>query len=96
MIEYRDVHPEQENQFFDLQYQDFVKDPIAAAKNIYNYFGLEYTDEFEENMKTYLANNPQGKHGRAKYTLEEYGLTEQMVREQCPSYTKRFYNDVVE
>jgi hypothetical protein len=38
-------------------FNDLVNDPISVIKNIYKTFNMEYTQEFENNMKTYLAKN---------------------------------------
>jgi hypothetical protein len=47
---------------------------MAVVKKIYQHFDLEYTDEFKKRMGAYLENNKQGKYGRHKYSLEEYGF----------------------
>ena len=37
--------------FIDVQYDEFVKNPIETVKAIYASAGLEYSQEFEDNMK---------------------------------------------
>jgi len=71
---YRKKHQENEEQIFDCLYDELFSDPIAMVKRIYHKFELEYTKKFEKKMKNYLQNNKQGKYGRHKYSLEEYGL----------------------
>jgi len=41
-------------------------------------------------MRAYLADNPQGKHGRHMYSLEDFGLTKEQVRAHFRSYRERF------
>lgn len=71
---YRAAHPEREAQIVDCLYTDLFADPIAMVRRIYAKFQLEYTNEFEQRMRVYLAANQQGKYGRHKYSNEEYGL----------------------
>jgi len=71
---YRKSHPEKDRQIFDCLYDEFFADPIAMVERIYAFFDLEVTPEFVSRMKTYLRNNRQGKYGRHRYSLEEYGI----------------------
>jgi len=89
-LNYRKKHPENEDQIFDCMYDELFSDPIAMVKNIYKKFDLEYTEEFEERMITYLENNKQGKYGRHKYTLEEYGFIAEDVYEEFREYMDHF------
>jgi hypothetical protein len=49
-INFRESLPTQE-QFIDIQYDNFVEDPIKTVKLIYDRCNLEFTQEFEEKMK---------------------------------------------
>jgi hypothetical protein len=69
---FRDQHGDE--RFLDLHYAELVADPIAAIRRVYGFIGRELTPATEEAMRTYLAANPQGKHGRHVYALEELGL----------------------
>ena len=70
-----------EGQILDIQYTDLVADPIATVQQVYDHHGYEYTESFETAMRQWLADNRQHKHGAHRYTLEEYGLNEDAVRE---------------
>jgi len=83
---YRKEHAEREEQIFDCIYAELFSDPIAMVKKVYAKFSLEYTDEFEERMKVYLENNKQGKYGRHKYSLKEYGFKAESVYEEYRDY----------
>jgi hypothetical protein len=87
---YREENPEKERQIFDCIYAELFSDPITMVKKIYEKFGLEYTDEFEERMKIYLENNKQGKYGRHKYSLEEYGFKAESVYEEYRDYMEYY------
>ncbi len=67
-------------QFLDVQYADLTRNPIGTVQRIYEYHGYTYSDDFEERMKQWLTDNRQHKHGPHRYSLEEYGLSEEAVR----------------
>jgi len=73
-------HVEQKS-FVDFSYTDILADPYACVKRAYKQFGIEFTEEFMNKMKRYLAENPKGKHGEHIYNLKKYGLTNAMVQE---------------
>ena len=87
---YRKEHPEKEEQIFDCMYEELFSNPIAMVKTIYRKFGLEYSKEFEERMKVYLENNKQGKYGRHKYSLEEYGFRGESIYQEYEDYMKHY------
>ncbi|CAF3725699.1 unnamed protein product [Rotaria sp. Silwood1] len=61
IIEFRLQQPPPEN-VFDIQYEDLLKDPIGTVRRIYDRFDfLQWSDEFEKSMHTWLVNNPQQK-----------------------------------
>lgn len=91
---YRKQHPEKENQIFDCIYEDLFSDPISTVKKIYKKFQLEYTQEFEERMKIYLENNKQGKYGRHKYSLEEYGFNAESLYKEYKDYMNQYNYDI--
>ena len=70
-----------EGQILDIQYADLVADPIATVQRIYDHHGYDFTEAFEVAMRQWLDDNRQHKHGAHRYTLEEYGLNEDAVRE---------------
>jgi len=89
-LDFRKEHKEIEQQIFDCIYDELFSDPIGMVKKIYQKFDLEYTKEFEERMKTYLKNNQQGKYGRHKYSLEEYGFVAENLNEEFKDYMNHY------
>ncbi len=79
-----------EEPFLDVSYKDLVSNPIPVVRKIYDHFGYEYTPEFEENMEKFITQNPKGKHGAHRYSLDQFGITEEQVRQTCGSYMDRF------
>lgn len=66
-------------QLYDLDYSDLIKNPIETIRSIYNHFDLEMSKDTEDKMQLWLIQNPQNKHGKHRYTLEEFGLTKSDV-----------------
>lgn len=70
----------------DLQFNDFVTDPIAVVKQIYTYFGLPLKPVTLAAMQQYQDAHPMGKHGKHEYDLASYGLTEAQVMQRFAFY----------
>ncbi len=79
-----------DRQFFDLPFEKIVRDPIDAIQQIYAYFGIDYTEGADEAMKRFRAANPKGKHGTHRYTLEQWGLNADEVRERFQRYSEAY------
>lgn len=77
-------------QFYDLQFSDFQRDPIAAIHDIYRHFELPLSDEADAAFHSFRADNPQGKHGEHHYSVDEWGLSEGAIRERFARYVERF------
>jgi hypothetical protein len=86
--DYRDKHGE--DSIFDIQYDEQLKDPIGVMRRLYARFDEPFTAEAEEGMRQQLAYNPQGKHGKHEYSLEEFGLTAEGVRKHFRDYCERY------
>jgi hypothetical protein len=70
-------------QFFDVDYDDFVRDPIGRVEAAYTYFGLPFSDAARTAM-TRLQEESRSGAGRPahSYTLSDFGLTEAQVDER--------------
>lgn len=75
---------------YDVQYAALMKDPLGEIGKLYAHFDEPFTREAETQMRAFLANNPQGKHGSHKYSLDEYGWTKARVREHFREYYRAF------
>jgi hypothetical protein len=75
----RAQHPAE--QFIDLDYQEFVSDPVATTRRIYDSFDLEWTPAVDEAVTRLDAESRQGgRRPSHTYDLADYGLTEDEVR----------------
>jgi hypothetical protein len=78
------------SRFFDIQFPDLVRDPVAQARAAYEHFGIELSEGAESRMRAWQAQNPQGKHGGHRYSAEQFGLSEAAIRERFADYCAAF------
>jgi hypothetical protein len=76
--------------FLHIHYSDLIKNPFDTIKKIYSTYKLDYTMEFEDNMKEWLNNNRQYKHGRQSYTLDTYFLSKREIQLRFRTYCNQF------
>jgi hypothetical protein len=76
--------------FLDIGYRDLLRDTIGTARSIYERFGDVFTPTAEASMAAYLAANPQNKHGRHVYSLEQFFLDADTERRRFAPYTQAF------
>ena len=70
-------------QFCDVDYFDFIADPVRAVEGIYRQFGIELTDAARAAMEQMHAESQQGPRApKHTYSLADYGLTAEMVKER--------------
>ncbi len=85
-VEQRGRYREQADQFCDLFFGDFIRDPIAAVKQVYDHFGWTLSAEALSRMRQYMKDNPRDKHGRHTYTLDQFGISREEVAEYYHTY----------
>ncbi|WP_101758837.1 sulfotransferase [Oceanicoccus sp. KOV_DT_Chl] len=86
----REAMPDRESRFFDVQFSDIIRDPIAEIEKIYRHFDFEFTDIARSAMQHYLDNRPREKHGKHHYTLEQFGLNRDKHGPLFSDYCQRF------
>jgi hypothetical protein len=83
-------HAHEPERFFDMQYREFVTDPLAMIERIYAHFDIELTGIAHQRMKSFMRANPQGKFGRHRYELEDFGLNRDELNARFAPYCQRF------
>jgi hypothetical protein len=78
------------HRFCDIHYADIRKDPVAAARQVYNHFDWKISSEAEQRMRNVLANQPPEENGFHHYDPAQFGLTANEVSELFSSYSMRF------
>jgi len=78
-------------QVADVQFTDFVADPLAAIGALYDQLGMELTAEAESRMRTFLAEHPgDGGGGGSRYTFADTGLDADELRQRSRAYQEHF------
>jgi len=67
-----------------------LADPIGTIEKLYQAFDIELSSAAAAKMKHYLEENPQHKHGKHRYTLEEFDLDEKEIKKLYGPFCKRF------
>jgi hypothetical protein len=69
-----------------IHYKTLTRDPLATVRALYERAGLTVTVEAETALNAWLVGNPQGRHGRHRYSLADFGLTEREVLDAFGDY----------
>ncbi len=70
-------------QFADVDYADFVADPLGTVAGVYERFGMEVTPQARTAMEDMHAASRSGARKPAhRYSLSDFGLTEAQVTER--------------
>jgi len=78
----------------DLRYGALRRDPVAALASAYASLGLPFPDEARHAIQPHARAHPQHARGRHRYTLEQFGLRAEEIRERFADYTERFGPDL--
>jgi hypothetical protein len=71
------------DQFCDVDYFDFVADPVGVASGVYRHFGLTLSDDAIAAMQlAHLEGNESHRAPKHRYALADYGLTAGQVNER--------------
>lgn len=82
------------DQVIDVVHSDFHRDPAGILKRIYDHIGMEITPGVEAAMAERIKEKPELSHGKHRYDIADYGMTEDDVRERFGDYVERF--DLIE
>ena len=88
MAEAREKHAHAK--ILDVHYRELIGDKLSTVRRIYAHFGLNLSADTEAAMQGFLAENPQGKHGKHSYSSEEFGITDDQVRERFAEYIAKY------
>jgi len=89
-VEARETGAVPASRVIDVHFRDFLADPIATVRAIYARLDLELTPDAETRMRSFLAANPQDKHGLHRYSFDETGLDLATWRERAQRYQRYF------
>ena len=85
-----DVRAARPDVFVDVRYEDLVEDPLSQVEQIYAAAGFDLTDEIRRCMERHREGHAQNSHGVHRYSLAEFGLTEDEVNTAYRRYRDAF------
>lgn len=74
----------------DVVFNEFMADPFATIRGVYERLGIALTDGAEARMRAFLAAHPQDEHGRHRYSFADTGLDLGEWRERARRYQEFF------
>ena len=82
----------------NVHYDDLVKDPVGTVRNLYKDLGRSFTDEYEQRLLTYVAENKKQrealkKSGQSKlhsYNIEDFDIKQEEVDQALQWYVKKY------
>lgn len=77
-------------QTIHVDYRQLVKNPIKLAQEIYSQVGINMNKQQINKLNTFFSSNRQNKHGKNKYSLEQFGLTDKFLNQYFATYREHF------
>ncbi len=74
----------------DIQYEDLVQKPLETLDRIYRHAGKEVMSQMGQNLNSWLKSHHGDNRPQKKYTMEQFGLTPQIINEAFKEYTDYF------
>ena len=79
-----------EARFLDLWFRDTVSQPLEEIRKIYDFLGMELTPEATAEMSRWQDFNRRELRPPHEYTLDQFGFSEEGLRQQFRVYRERF------
>jgi len=90
VVDFRENSGVPESQWIDVHFKDFIVDPTAEVRRIYEHFGLELSDEVERRMRDYVDANPSDRDGKHSHRFADTGLDPDEERAKVKRYQEYF------
>ena len=79
-----------ESQLYDVRLRDMMASPMTVLRDIYRHFDLELDPEIAGLLEERVSEKPTSQEGEHEYSIEDFGLTNEQVRETLKTYNERF------
>ena len=79
-----------DERFLDLWFSDTVSQPLQEIRKIYDFLGMELTEEASAEMARWQDFNRRELRPPHEYTLAQFGFTEEGLEGQFRAYRERF------
>jgi hypothetical protein len=83
-----ELNAERPQDIFNLYYDDLIADPLAQMKKVYAWLGDSWTPAAESGMRAWLEQNPQGRFGKHRYSLAQWGFTKRELEPYFSDYLR--------
>jgi hypothetical protein len=61
-------------QTIDIHFKQFMKDDVATAERVFDFAGHPLSAEARDSIRSFMDENPRGRHGTIEYRLEDVGV----------------------
>ena len=75
-------------QIIDIDYRDFIKNPLEQIKHIYQHFNFDLSQATLNEMQNFIDNQSKDDHKPHLYNLKDFGLEEAKVQEAFSNYNR--------
>jgi hypothetical protein len=79
-----------DERFLDVWFEDTVSQPLEEIRRLYQFIGMEFTEQARAEMENWREMNRRETRPPHHYTLEEYGFTEDGLKESFREYRERY------
>jgi len=79
-----------DSQLYDVRLRDLMANPMTVLEDMYSHFDLDWTEEIAGLLEERVSEKPTSQEGEHEYAIEDFGLTDEKVRETLKAYNDRF------
>lgn len=79
-----------EHRFYDVRYEELVQRPLEIAADIFRRMGRQPTEADRAAMAAWMAANGRDNRPSHHYSLEQFGLTAEGLKQDFAPYRRRF------
>lgn len=77
------------DRFLDIRFEDTVTDPFGVIESVYRFAGISFPDQVRNAMRAWLAQNRRDQRAAHDYTLAQFGLGEDQLKQDFAPYRER-------
>ncbi len=89
-VQVREKLSNKSSQFYDVDYKNFVQNPLETVSGILEFLGRKSDKQTTEKLLAHVASSQKDKYGKHVYALEDYGLDAQRDRVYFENYCNKF------
>jgi hypothetical protein len=78
------------DQTIDIHFKQFMKDDVATAERVFDFAGHPLSAEARDSIRSFMDENPRGRHGTIEYRLEDVGVDAAERRAALAFYSDHF------